>query len=603
MIKKPILWLLLFVSAAYFNSLFNGFVGDDDFVIVQNDFYRHDANWKRLFSKTYFTHPDEVFYGSNDDLGSGSVAYRPVAAVTYFLDYHLWQLNPFGYHLTNLILHMANTILLFLLVLSILLNTRPFLPENDGTTLSLGEKRPGGNEFVAFWTALLFGLHPIGSEVVCNIGYRADLLAFLFLGLSFLALIISERRRDRRQKILYQVGAHVAFFLAVFAKESAIIYPVLLVFYAEFVKKLRGKVLWQQLIRYSGFFVIMIFYLYVYVFVFPNVTLDQATWIGGKLSTHFLSICHIMADYMTAFILPWRIEILPIFYNLPVEPWWRSENLLAFSILGLWTGIFLRLKSWIPSTKFFIIWFLIALIPVSNIIPLINPVGYRFLYLPSAGLFAVLAFMLERVCIYVKSLFQNLNIAFMLKAVVVSACLILTVSLNDFWKNDYSVASQWILNYPNDPWGYFILGQDLFKRKNYRQAQVSFEKAITIDPGEVRTYYMLGLCYADAGEKKKAETILQKAITLRADFPGPYIALGKLYFFDKEYEKSLPYFEKGTVYDSDFAEPYQYWIMACAALKRLDQAETVLARARQNIPDPAETEKLQELFNYLKKKI
>ena len=156
--KKLHLSILIFVIVClsqfvYLNSLSNQFVYDDEFTIVTNYFVKTWNNFPLLFNSDYFKL-------------SGELSYRPVVTLSYFIDYTLWKLNPFGFHLTNTLLHTLNSVLLFFLL------TRIF---NCRTT--------------SFIAALVFSCHPVLSEAVNAISYREDLLATTFFISSFILYI------------------------------------------------------------------------------------------------------------------------------------------------------------------------------------------------------------------------------------------------------------------------------------------------------------------------------------------------------------------------------------------------------------------------------
>ncbi len=102
MSKKLIFFLSALTFLTFSNSLSNGFVGDDEVVIVRNAFYESWDNLPYLFRLEYLTDSRTFYSPDQKYFHSGSVAYRPVLSLTYFLDYWLWQLRPFGYHLHNL---------------------------------------------------------------------------------------------------------------------------------------------------------------------------------------------------------------------------------------------------------------------------------------------------------------------------------------------------------------------------------------------------------------------------------------------------------------------------------------------------------------------
>jgi len=148
-----VLGLIILSFAAYLNTLTNTFVFDDVYVISGNYFIRDWKNFWGLFTSGYFA-------------ASGELSYRPVVTLSYFMDYSLWHLNPLGYHLTNVILHTLNSVLLFFLVQRMVRNTP-----------------------TAFLASLFFACHPVLSEAVNAISYREDLLAAAFFITAFLLYV------------------------------------------------------------------------------------------------------------------------------------------------------------------------------------------------------------------------------------------------------------------------------------------------------------------------------------------------------------------------------------------------------------------------------
>ncbi|HEC70151.1 MAG TPA: hypothetical protein ENI31_07720, partial [Candidatus Omnitrophica bacterium] len=149
--------LIVITFVVYFGSLKNEFVWDDFLVIVNNNFIKSWNNFCQLFNKSYLTSPSQIRYLEVINIGSGESSYRPVVTLTYFIDYFFYKLNPWGYHLTNLLLHILNVLLLYFLIRLIT-----------------------QNNIIALLAGLLFAVHPVNTEAVDVITFREDLLCFLF---------------------------------------------------------------------------------------------------------------------------------------------------------------------------------------------------------------------------------------------------------------------------------------------------------------------------------------------------------------------------------------------------------------------------------------
>ncbi len=146
-------WLMLACLAVYANTFSNDFVWDDVFLISGNPLIKDLGNIPLFFTPHYWRdlHPLPNFQDQ----------YRPLRTVTLAVDYFFWKDNPAGFHLTNLLLHMMNVILVFFLTAA--------LAADCG--LEQGEKSAGLRSWTgpAFLTALLFAVHPVHTESVTYI--------------------------------------------------------------------------------------------------------------------------------------------------------------------------------------------------------------------------------------------------------------------------------------------------------------------------------------------------------------------------------------------------------------------------------------------------
>src|SRR3972149_829116 len=201
-ISLPILILVIvcFSQFIYLNSLSNQFAYDDEFTLVDNYFVKTWNNLPLLFSKDYFRY-------------SGELSYRPVVTLSYFIDYTLWKLNPFGFHLSNTLLHTLNSVLLFLLLKRIF---------NCQTTSFLG--------------------------------------AFL---------LYMKTSKDERSFSPAYFASVVCYLLGIFSKEMAITLP-LLIFLYDIIFTNKQTLSYKLTRYYTGYILTTIFYLLMRFVVLHN---------------------------------------------------------------------------------------------------------------------------------------------------------------------------------------------------------------------------------------------------------------------------------------------------------------------------------------------
>ncbi|MBF0620021.1 MAG: glycosyltransferase family 39 protein, partial [Candidatus Omnitrophica bacterium] len=231
--------LLLITALVYSPALFNDFSGDDAGILLNNTFYYEQRDISSFFSKGYTTDPLKAASGALENKGSGSVAFRPVLSLSYMLDAFLWGRNPFGFHLSNLFIHCVCVGLIYILSLELF-----SLP-------------------VAFWGALLFGVHPLNGEAVLAIGYRADLLAGMFVLLSVLFW-----GKFLRQGGWPLAGSGLCYGAALFSKESAVLAPIIFLGFQQYADGSRSAV--KGACPYILFLGILGIYLVSYFYIFPN---------------------------------------------------------------------------------------------------------------------------------------------------------------------------------------------------------------------------------------------------------------------------------------------------------------------------------------------
>ncbi|MCK5421977.1 MAG: glycosyltransferase family 39 protein, partial [Deltaproteobacteria bacterium] len=175
--------LILLPSVIYINSLHNQFVFDDIPLILDNPSIRSLEKIPLRIAS-----------------GIDKIPYRPLRSITYAVDYQFSGLNPLGYHISNIILHILTSLLIYLTISAL-----------------------SGNSRIAFFAALLFAVHPVHTDSVAYISGRRDILSTLFYILGFYLFL--ESRKKKKSKLL--ILSLAAYLLAIASKEMAVTLPAI----------------------------------------------------------------------------------------------------------------------------------------------------------------------------------------------------------------------------------------------------------------------------------------------------------------------------------------------------------------------------------------
>ncbi len=519
--KYVIILLIAITALAYANSLKNDFVWDDYFVVVDNNFIKSWNNFPAIFSKAYLT-PLEGLKSGNLT-GSGETTYRPVVTGSYFLDYWLWGLNPFGYHLSSLLLHIANVILLYLLA-RLLLN----------------------DKYIAVLAALFFAIHPVNTEAVNVISFREDLLAFLFLASAFI-LFIKQDASGGRKKSLYLILSAGLFLLALFSKEEALVFPVILVLY-DYLFVFKQK--WQGLFtraapRYLGYALAAIFYLAVWTTLkgARGVFSAEYPYPGGNFYTNFLTMSKVVVTYIFWLILPVNIHaILP--ENEPafiLHSIFNPEAFFSIILIILLLAVAFIIRKKLKEISFSILWFFILLLPVSNIIPISCVIAARYLYLPMAGFCIGLAVILFKIYNFKGKFFSSRLLKKFSRYTVVIILIfyfIFTAIRNLAWKNNIIVWQELVESSPGNAQAHINLGNQFKRIKLFDSAVNEYRIALKLNPGLAEAYNYWGMALGAQARYVEAANCFRKAIEIDKKYVCAYNNLAVNYVYMNKWDEA-----------------------------------------------------------------
>ncbi len=531
-------WKFLFiiiacVVAVYVQSLSFDFVNYDDVdLIVENqDFLSKPENILNSFT-------NHVFVGKRAE----SIYYRPILQDSYILDYQIWKLNPLGYHLTNLLLHLVTSILVFYLL-------RKLLAE----------------QWIALFGSVLFALHPAQTEAVAWIAGRNDVLLGLFTMMMLLSYV--HYREQTEKRLPFYLLSIVSFALAIFTKEPAAFYLLLLPIYDRCFKAQKTKDLYapSYLSRILPFILVFAGYMVIRLNLFGEMIgaekMYGTPFIERLLQAPSMIIEHISVlivpvklcvvhpiDTVFWFTSPWTIlsSVLLLLYIIAVFLSWRYDRLLTFGLL----------------------WLFIGLLPVTNIIPVAIPILEHRLYVPIVAFVLILARLIV--------LFRSSKVSALILPVVIIIILI-SASMSFFrlpaWQNSETMWKDAIEKSPTDPRPYFNLSGYYFDLRQYDKVIPVLETYVRLEPFHTMAYLKLRQTYFFAGRYNDAARVCKTLIAFNPTNPQRYIETGILYERLNQPDSAYAIYKQGLVADSNSFELHYKIAVACERMGNYPEAD------------------------------
>jgi protein O-mannosyl-transferase len=493
--------IVILTLIAYSNIFNNQFLGDDpDFIV----------NWSQI--KTWQNIP-QLLLGKVPPTHQG--VYRPIRSLFYLLTQQVFGQNVFFYHLFSILIHLSCTIAVYFLI-----------------------KKLFKTDLLAFFTGLLFGLHPIHTEAITFITTSFDEIGVLFLLLSFIFYLDSK-------KVSYYLLSIFFAFLAFFTYEMTLVLPLLLICYHFFLdkKKLKSfKIFWQifpYLFLTGSYFFIRIFLLKIEArgdYLADNFLISLILSLK-TLPIYFtktiwpinLSVDHQIAEGVFAYNLPQYIEPL-------VKNWSLFDTSAIFYLILLSAFLYAIFKYRIKYSIicFGSLWFLIGLLPVMNFFPGYLVMFEKYTYLASVGFCLSLSFLL--ISFLKNKKFQTPTLIFLILILIFYSTL--TFLRNKDWQSEISIWEKTAKQSPKNGLVFFKLGTAYQQEELTKKAQDAYQKAIGLNPQMPFAYTNLASLYLSSGNKDSALENLQKAVILNPQAKEAYYFLAQIYFEFEDFKNS-----------------------------------------------------------------
>jgi tetratricopeptide (TPR) repeat protein len=564
--------LFILTCIVYSPTLKNGFVWDDYGYITANTTIRS------LDTRSLYT----MFTVRN--MGN----WHPLTSLSHALDYVSWELDPFGYHLTNSIFHGLNTVLLFLLVIQLMVKAS----KANCMAPSPEKLLPVSTQHLiaASITALLFALHPLQVESVAWIAERKNLLCTFFVLLTFHCYLMYVSTVHIMHRWMWFAGCLFLFLFALMSKPMAVTLPVLLLIFDYYpLKRIKLSLRESSYILFEKvpFFVLSIFDSIVTIVVQQNAgslkSLEQF-----HLGPRIFNAIRTLIFYLEKTIIP--IELVPYYPLTGTADWSDARCLVSGILILIFTGFclwmakkgkHLCLAAWL--------FYVVALIPMLGIIQVGDQAAAdRYTYLSNMSIFLLVG--IGTVWVFEKISLTNhkktlRGVFCFVIAVVFLLLATMTINQIRIWRTPESLWQYVTNKYPTSvSFAHYNLGIALFDQGKIDEAISSYKRTLTINPQHEKAHFSLGYAYLKKGMLDESIPEFKRALTRNPNYPEAHYALGSVYDTKGLSDKALFEYKRAVTIKPRYAEVHYKLGVLYQKKGQLDEAIFEFKKAIANKP-------------------
>ncbi|MCX6258171.1 MAG: tetratricopeptide repeat protein [Bacteroidia bacterium] len=508
---KRWLWLglVILLTILAFSPVFkNEFTNWDDGGYVTENKYVHELSSQSV--KAFFTE----YFVSN---------YQPLTMLSLAVDYSISGKEPWMFHISSLLLHLLNVILVYWLVFLLF---RRF--------------------DIALIAAALFGIHTLHVESVAWISDRKDLLSTLF----FMASLISYIKYIGKPGVKYYFLAILFFILSLISKATAVALPVTLVACDYF---LTGKILYRKIILEK----IPFFLLAIAAGVLAVYAQESSSSISGNSDFAFydriLFACYGFTNYILKLILPLNLSAIypfPVRINgsIPSSFWFYPIPVIA--IIG---GLIMAIRK-SRTITFGILFFMINIFLVLQLIPIGSAImADRYTYLPSAGFCILVGYAYY----YLADKNRNMKPVFTaIIAVYIFILSLMTLDRTKAWKDSMTLWNDVISKNDKVTIAWINRGNIKFASGNYQGAITDYDQSIMLKNDQSEAWLNRGTSRKELGDLKGALKDYDMAIRLNPDFDKSFYNRGGVKMDMNDFEGAIADYNEAILLNPNYAEAY-----------------------------------------------
>jgi tetratricopeptide (TPR) repeat protein len=519
----PFIWIGLLGLIIYFQTLFFNFVYFDDNVLIldQQYFIKDISNIIKAFGRDVFATYNTIYY-------------RPMYTVSFILNGVIGGTHPFVYHLTNCLLHILVSCLVFSLL------------------IKLKYER-----FPALLFSLVFAVLPVLTQTVAWIPGRNDVILMLFILLSFMFFLDFIEKKKIRYIILHSL----LFGLAVFTKEIAVALPIICLYYLHCIVK--EKIISKNKLLFIPIWILLFFSW----FLLRHFNLSNPIQVA--LPEVFKSVFFgspAIVQYVGKIFLPFNLAVLPT-----IEDTTFVYGIIA-CVLIIAAFVFTKKIRW----EFFflgLLWFFLFLLP-SFIYPFSDTViHYREdrLYVPVLGMFILL---LESGPVKIVTAKRKIALPVFLSIICLFS--VITVVYSMSFKERLVFWESAVKHSPHSPLAHRNLGAMYYFEGMKDKAEAEYRKALELNPREPMAHSNLGAIYVERNLLKEAEREFKEELEINPNFDRALFNLGLVYYRLKEFDLAIRYWKEAIRVNDMKTDAYYGLALVYHELNNEEQAQYYL---------------------------
>jgi tetratricopeptide (TPR) repeat protein len=460
--------------------------------------------------------------------------WTPLVYLSYMFDYQLFGFNAGGYHWTNVIIHIFNTILLFFLFRNLT-----------------------GAVWRSAFVAALFAIHPINVESVVWIAERKNVLSTFFWMLTMLFYVWYVKQPNWKRYL----PVFISFALGLMSKPMLVTMPFVLLLLdywpldrtaihtqnnTEIQVPLKaGKEKLSFLILEKVPLFILSAISVCIIMNAPQSARTVASIFIQRINNTIFSY----AMYLKKLFWPMDLSIYYLYLNVPLWQIFLSATFLI--IITILVCKYFRKYPYLPFGWF---WYLGTLVPVIGIVQIADlTMADRYAYVSFIGLFVIIAWGAGQISSKVISLKKPFIFA---SVFIIVLFTLATHNQIKLWTNTVTLFEDALKKDPNNHLAYHIIGQEMAKNGENEKALYYYDMAIKANPRFHPAYNNRGLILEKMGKRYEELKSFEKAIQVNKFFTEPYYNLGVFYLEDNNLDKSIAYFIKVIEIKPDYIEAY-----------------------------------------------